>query len=376
MKQLAKKFTQGAIILSVLGLFSGCGGAQDPLITLPNQTPPPPSGSIRTPNPIDLTPAEQAATGPCVPSVPTTGQSIVVATEGRDPQADDPTTQTAIYPNGDASISYVFDTGAFTMTSSNPAAYTPEAGGTYDEGSGLITANDSANLADPMVDSAISFSPSDWPQQIARKLATTAPGSPTPATLQIAMSARGYLPNMLAVLGGGSSDPQKETLKATFTVTAWRDADSVRSINGSSVTVCNFHFEIERPFQVDKSLILVPGDHGPYNLGGPEGLSPASEIAAAAALGASGPTLDTLVVANGLGGLLFLEPYMPAFKGTMVTSDQVPFVPVEVSWEHTYGISSSSFPSYNNSTGTNQRDVRPAVGGPATQKFTFVSTTP
>jgi len=126
-----------------------------------------------------------------------------------------------------------------------------------------------------------------------------------------------------------------------------------------------------------------------YDVGGPEGLSVASEQAAAAALTATGPTIDQLVNANGhLNGMLFLETFMPAFKGHFSTSSQVPFVPVSWDWTHVLGISSAAFFTYNNDAFAADNTtvvgvqpnggqlVAPASGGPAHEIFNFVSSAP
>ena len=386
-----KKTAFSSAFLSSLVFLASCGGAQDPLVFIPPPTPSIPIGSEPSQNYTDLSAEQIEAIGPCIPSVPLTGQSIEVQAVATDPFAESPSTPGGgIFNNGIANLTYAFNEGEFTIASSEKLAYIPNYGGAYDQGTGLVTTNYSAILEDPMGDSAVALNPSDWAQQLARKLNNAAIGET--ASIQLELKARGLLPNLLAPLVVPTDpdtgeplvtiDPQKEALLGTYTVTATREADGAKTVAGQSIPVCNFSFKIDRPYQVKDPAIFTPGEHGPYTIGNitdtaPWNLTVSSEQDAIDALGVSGPGLEFYVNDNPLKAKLFLEPHIPSFKGTFATSNQIPFVPVELSWEHTYGISAPTFPRYLNSTGELGEKAIPTPDGkgPATQKFIFVSST-
>ena len=269
----------------------------------------------------------------------------------------------AIYPNLNSDITYTFNAvdGTFTAVASN-ASYVINPNGTYSPSTGDILTAQTPTLANPMNDSFVSFTPADWAQRLAKDL----DGQPvnSTATKTVTLEARGYLPNLLANLNGGSADPQNEVIQNTFTATATRLANG--TVNGVA-NACNFSFTLYRNFQYDPAVILMAGDHG--SAGAPLEPNAVDEDAATANLTVSGDVLGQF--AGDRSSMLFLEPYMPAFKGSFSTSSQVPFVPIKLKWTHVYGISSLSFPTYLNTDGaTNARAVTSASAA-AFQEFTY-----
>ena len=268
----------------------------------------------------------------------------------------------AIYPNLNSDVTYTFSAGAGTYSAvvSNPN-YVVNPSGTYNPSTGEILTSQTPVLANPALDSFVGLTPPDWAQRLAKQLDSQPVGSV--ATIPVRLEARGYLPNLLAGIAGGSPD-QDELIQNFMTATATRLPDG--TVNGVT-NACKFNFTLYRPFQYDPAVILTPGQHGDFGSGLVS--LEADEDAAVAALSVSGPTLDQF--AGQRSQLLFLEPYMPALQGSFSTSSQVPFVPITLKWTHVYGISSLSDPTYLNTDGAeNQRAVRPATAA-AFQEFTY-----
>ena len=392
-----KNMKFSAVMLAAAVVLASCGGAQDPL-DFKNSAPPPPMGSERTDNNNDLTPDEQAAVGDCIPGVPANGSTITLNTVGFDPHYYGDSA-TDFFPNGSTEVKYKFNGGLFTaeVSEAGRLAYIPPTGGIYNQDTGAVEANDSAIVVRTGDESAIALNPSDWAQQLARKLQSATPGSSDSATITLKLSAKGKLPKMLSALSPlpDAFDAAKDVLLAEYTVTAWRDDDSQAVINGSNINLCNFHFSIDRPYQADASLILTTGNvpliSPPWSL--PAGglktgnfePSISEQETATAAVNAEGPSLTALmedyniISGNSYGGKLFLEPYIPAFKGIFSTSSAVPFFPVKTFWVHTYGISSQSDPAYKNTLSPDDPFPRIVSSTPdgkaATQEFTFQSVT-
>ena len=321
-------------------------------------TPVPTATNTNTPVPT-ATPTPPADS--CAPGVPVNGQQVKMSMVAEDMQGPD--NGQAIYPNLNSDITYTFNAvdGTFTAVASN-ASYVINPNGTYSPSTGDILTAQTPTLANPMNDSFVSFTPADWAQRLAKDL----DGQPvnSTATKTVTLEARGYLPNLLANLNGGSADPQNEVIQNTFTATATRLANG--TVNGVA-NACNFSFTLYRNFQYDPAVILMAGDHG--SAGAPLEPNAVDEDAATANLTVSGDVLGQF--AGDRSSMLFLEPYMPAFKGSFSTSSQVPFVPIKLKWTHVYGISSLSFPTYLNTDGaTNARAVTSASAA-AFQEFTY-----
>ena len=392
-----KNMKFSAVMLAATVVLASCGGAQDPL-DFKNSAPPPPMGSERTDNNNELTPDEQAAVGDCIPGVPVNGSTITLNTVGFDPQYYGDSAAD-YFPNGTAQVTYKFSDGKFDAETSQEdrLAYIPPLGGLYNQDTGLVEANDSAIIDPAGTESAIALNPSDWAQQLARKLNSVEPGSPNPASIQLKLSARGKLPKMLSELSPTAADfdASKDFIGAEYTVQAWRDDDTIEIINGVPTSICNFHFTIDKPYQVDPNLIITTGNIAlsspPWSLAA-QGLkngdfepSEANQEAAVAGILAEGPALSSFIerfntdVGIPYAGKLFMEPYIPSFKGTFSTSSSIPFFPVKTFWVHTYGISSQSDPGYKNAINPDDFFRRLVFSTPdgksATQEFTFVSVT-
>ena len=363
MKFIFKKSALAVACLTT-SILAACGGSGG-TISYPD-LPSPPSGGgtigVGTNDNFfaDLV-GDGVATAGCTPAVPTDGQVVKVSMLAQDKQGID--NAQAIYPNLSSNITYTFNGGSYTAAASN-AGYVLPSAGTYDTTTGEILTSNTPVLADPMLDSFVTFSPLDWPQRLAKQLDGQPAG--TVATLEVKLEARGYLPNLLANLAGGSPDPQNEVIQNTFTATALRINDgSVSGVAGA----CRFNFTLYRNFQWDPAVILLPGEHGAYG-NALEITDPAVEDAALADITVSGDVLGTFDADR--SSKLFLEPYMPALEGTFATSSSITFAPISVRWTHVYGISSLSFPTYLNTNGVeNQRAVKPASAA-AFQEFTYV----
>ena len=384
-----KKTTIASAFLLSLAALVSCGGAQDPLLFKPGAGPSVPAGSEPSQNDTaNLSPDEMAAEGPCIPAVPVSGQTIIVSEVGEDPWAENPDEPGASYlPQGSTQLTYTFDQNSFVVDSSERLAWIPDPVGEYDQTTGIVTTNYSAILENPETESIIALNPSDWAQQLARKLHNKIEGDT--ATIQLTLKARGRLPLLLATLAkdlkpeiASEIDVQKETLLATYQVTATRMANGTQVVGGSSIPVCNFSFTIDRPYQVKDPALLSQGVHGPYEIGTltdspPWNLTLASEQAAIAPIGLDGAVLKEYFDLDSVSSRLYIEPYIPSFKGNFSTSNEVPFVPVELSWEHTYGVSALTSPSYKNSDGEeNSKIIKVSEMPspfPARQKFTYVS---
>ena len=371
---MAIKKTTKVAVLSTLAIaitsLVACGGGSDNVTytppgsgtgaptTTPTTTPTLPGGGL----------APSGTATSCIPGAASANQTIVIRTVGDDAQGPD--YGQPIYPVGTANLAYAFNGAAtaFTFTSDNTAASLPIPNSTYNAGTGEVTDGAEPSLADPMTDSLVTFTPSDWPQRLARQLDGQSVGST--ATQAVTLQAKGFLPNLLANLNGGSPDPASEALIAHFTVTATRQANA--TVNGVE-NACVFSFTMYRPFQWDTSVILSPGQHG--SEAAPLVVTdPAVEAAAVSGIDSAGVILGNY--SGNTDAMLFLEPYMPALDGSFATADVVPFAALQVNLRHVYGISSMSDPFFQNTSGaTNSRAVRSA-SAPATQSYTYISYTP
>ena len=298
----------------------------------------------------------------CSPAVPADGQVVNVSVVAEDKQAEPDAAGGAIFPNASSNIEYTFNAGNYTATTSNPEYFVSPAG-TYDA-EGNVLSTEAPYLQDLEVDSAVTFSPSDWPQRLARLLNGKEAGET--AEIPVKLEARGLLSSLLIqVATDGSDSPRDEVIGNIYTAKAERINDA--TVAGVT-NACRFNFTLYRHFQADPAIILSKGEHGTED--DPIVITdPAIEDATLADIVFEGPALSTITSNRTL--MLFLEPFMPAFEGTFSTSSSVPFVPVSLKWTHVYGISSWSLPTYRNTNGEINTVIIPPASEPAFQEFTY-----
>ena len=273
------------------------------------------------------------------------------------------------FPNGSAQYTYAFNgsASAFTLATSNAAAGLPWTGATT-----VAPNGDTSNETQPAITrdnakqvSFIGYQPSDWAQRLARQL----DGQPVGATasLSVKLTAKGALPSfLLDAVVGVNPEPETEQLGLDFTIHAKRLADG--TVNG--IQSCKFEYTMDRPMVYDPAVLLTPGAHGsPAN---PLIVAEADETATSLAAHMNGFVMDQAEADPTRFYHKKLDAYFPAMKGSFATSSLVPYVPVQVYLEHTYGISSMSDPYPLSPTlhDVNNKATQP-LSRPATQVFNY-----
>lgn len=373
-----KNWASMAIVAScAAAVLAACGGGSDNVVYWPGVTSTPiPTGSVTpsvTPTPTGSvtptggpTPTGVPSANDCSPAVPSNGQVIKQAFSGVDGQAQ----ASGFFPIGNAVASYTFNNGSYT-TSSSVASYYPMASGTYDVGSGAILTDVAPVVPLPAdvndltaYDSFVGYYPSDWAQQLAKKLGDKNVGDTE--TLDVTLEASGKLPGLLAaVLAKTASD--KNVLRMHVTVTATRLANG--TVNGVD-NACKFSYTMYRPFLADTNTVLQPNPNAETR---PViHTTAAAEQAAMAVVEMLSPGVPDGIASIDYPTRLALEVYLPAIEGTFATSKLVPFFPVELKMKHVYGVSSDAFPTYTFSDGQQAVEkALPPAQPPATQTYTY-----
>ncbi len=273
------------------------------------------------------------------------------------------------FPNGTTNLTYTFngDASAFTLESADVFANLPWAGGSVNVNASGET--ETSNELSPAITrsnakrvSFTGFEPSDWAQRIARQLEGQGEGAE--AELPVRINAMGALPSfLLDNVVGANPEPEGEKLMLDFTVKAKRLADG--TVNG--IESCQFEYIMDRPMYAPG--VRNPGQHGtPEN---PLSVSPEQANLTLDAVHMSGAMLGQAEADPTRFYQSLLEPYFPAYKGSFATSSAVPYVPVQVKYEHDYGISSMSDPYYQIEGGQAPSKATQPLSEPATQVFDY-----
>ena len=342
-----------------------------PTVTNTN-TPVPTATNTNTPVPTATNTPTPPAGVACAPGQAQPNQTIVVQTVGDDVSGVEHGGDSgglSWFPNGQSNLTYTFNStaNAFALNSSNINANLPWSGASAVAANGDTTGDlpPAITRANAKEVSFIGYSPSDWAQRLARQLASQPVGAS--ASLPTRLSAKGALPSFLldAVIGT-NPEPETEELALDFMITAKRLADG--EVNG--IQSCRFEFTINRPLPYDPAVLLTPGQHG--DISNPLLGTVEDEVAAANAIHFAGTVMGQAEQDPTKFYQIKLDAYFPVFKGTFATSSLVPYVPVQLYVEHTYGISSMSDPYVFSPTQqvANNKAV-PPLSRAATQIFNY-----
>lgn len=344
-KKIVTVSVWGSLTAVLVAVLVACGGGGAANFGSSTQTPTPtpvptPGGGTGGPGgggwAQNLVPGDSADLD-CMPALPDEGQKIKVTAFGEDGQG--------LFPQGSSDVTYTIGAdNSFTITSANEPAYLPSPNSGGFDSSGYIVSPNFPVMTDPLTESVLTFSPSDWMQQVVGQDQLNAEGGVFETT--IGLSAKGLLPGLLTdVLIGGATEPFENAIEATLAVKVTRLPNAV--VGG--VPLCKYKFTLLRPdIRLDEAAALAS-----YQLTGTDFVE-------------SNLDLETK---------LSIEMDIPMMEGEFATSNQVPFVPVYAEFTHIYGISSAvpKDAGWQSSTGKPINKDLPPTPPYAKQRFAFVS---
>ena len=343
-------------------------------------TPVPTATNTNTPTPTPTnTSTPTAVPNECAPAVPSNGQTVQQDYAGVDgQQLFGFGAPFAPVPN--ATISYTFNNGNYTATSSDPS-YFVFTGGTYDVGTGQVLSDIApaevysptevaavqvGDVAVGMSKSFVGYYPSDWAQRLARTLGTQPVGAT--ASLAVKLEARGSFPNLLAgVQSGTNNAPNDNILQTDTIVTATRLSNG--TVNGVA-NACRFSYTMYRK-EIAPGILAAEKLNDGTASNNYVSTNNAQLQAVADEIYFIGPDFagnDSSYIK------LLYEAYLPQIEGTFATSNTIAFLPVSVVMDHIYGISSFANPTIDYTLNGAQgfaNKAEPPEGPPAKNTFTY-----